>query len=569
MAQQPQRPPRAVALANGGVAASILVVVAAFGVAVSQSRPPSIAAFAPDVQQHAQQKGLQGQEGANALGAAGGGTPTPAPSPTPSPARAGANATPTPNPNAGRPALVRCYGSPPRQTEDPQSPPCKQSFQGDNGGATYPGVTRDTIYVAWPYFDKGLPPPDNHQVVIDLQNYFNAHFQLYGRQIKLVERPPTNTAFAQDTAQQQYSDADYIATQANPSGGIFASIGYAPEGGTAYYFNDRLATHGILSISSAALLRTEAQLAASVYTWNTVPGYDKVEANLGNLYCHQLKGGAPSYAGPPTPPATAWGPRKIAVYYETTTDNVAIDPQPLVSTLSACGVQVTAQALGSDSASNTAAVNQMQQNADTTVACLCAPGQLNTLMSSASNQAYFPEWLVSNEQFLTYDKGAQGYPASEQPHVIGIDFNNEVLDPQNQFWYRAVREMDSGATYAQTSQNIYSYYRYEELLLLASGIQQAGPDLTPQSFQQGLYATQFSNVGHGAAPYYQAAVSFGPGDHSFYDDAAAVWFDPSGNSYTTDQGNPGTYCYSHLGDRSADWTRPSPDFRQGQTCRGG
>src|SRR5688500_1174590 len=37
----------------------------------------------------------------------------------------------------------RCVGSPPRQTEDPLSPPCVAHFEGDNGGATYQGVTRD------------------------------------------------------------------------------------------------------------------------------------------------------------------------------------------------------------------------------------------------------------------------------------------------------------------------------------------------------------------------------------------------------------------------------------------
>src|SRR5581483_8446781 len=123
-----QRPPRAVALANGAVAASILVVVVAFGVAVSQSRPPSIAALAPNVQQHAHQKSLQGNQGASALGASAPtgvpATPTPAASPN---AAGGPNATPTPNALANRPVQLHCVGSPPHQTDDPQSPPCKQS----------------------------------------------------------------------------------------------------------------------------------------------------------------------------------------------------------------------------------------------------------------------------------------------------------------------------------------------------------------------------------------------------------------------------------------------------------
>ena len=568
---QRQRPPRAVALVNGGVAAIILVVVVAFGVAVSQSPPPSIAAYAPEVQQHAHQKSLAGQQGAGALGAA---APTGVPStPTPnSPANAANHqgATPTPNPLTGRPAQLRCYGSPPHQTDDPQSPPCLQSFDGDNGGATSRGVTRGTIDVAWPSLGIGFPGVENDKYTSALEKYFNAHFQFYGRQLHLVHYDVADSGFSTASAQKMVQDADMVANQLNPGTGVFASLSYAPVGGTGYYYYDRLAQDGVLSVQSSPLLVPESHIASSPYLWSTVPGYDKVEANLANLYCSQLKGRQAQYGGPPTPPQTTWGTRKIAVYYETTTNNIAIDPHPFVNTLSACGVQATAQALTNDSASNTAAVNTMQQNQDTTVACLCDPPQLTNLMNAATNQAFFPEWLVNNEQFLAADSTPQNFPSSQQGHVIGIDFNNEMLDPQNEFWWRAVKEADPSAPYMQNGQQMYAYYRYQELLVLATGIQEAGPHLTPQSFQQGLYDTRYSNVGHGAKPYYQAQVGFGPGDHSFYQDAAAIWFSASGQSYTTGQGSTGTYCYSNGGDRSADWTTPTPAFYDSRkACRGG
>jgi hypothetical protein len=567
MAQQPQRPPRAVALANGGVAASILVVVVAFGVAVSQSPPPSIAAFAPEVQQHAHQKSLQGEQGASALGAA---TPTGVPAtPTPAPSGNAGGATPTPNPLAGRPVQLHCFGTPPHQTDDPQSPPCKQSFSGNNGGSTYHGVTGDTIYVAWPDMTPGFPPIENGTFTLDMQTYFNSHFEMYGRHIELVSFPISGGqgAFSSPSAQAQVQDADKAAAL---KGGTFASIAYAPVGGTAFYYYDRLAQDGVVSVQSAPLLETEAHLASSPYLWSTLPCYDKVEANLGDLYCNQLTGASPKYAGPPTPPAQAWGNRKIAVYYETTSNGLAVDPQPLVNTLNACGVPATAQALSDDSGSNTAAVNQMQQSQVTTAACLCNAIQLADLMTAASHQTFFPEWLVNDEQFLSIDSAGpqQKFPTEQQSHVIGIGYNNEFLDPSNEFWWRAVKEVDATQAYAQHSWNVYAYYRYEELMMLATGIQQAGPNLTPQTFEQGLYDTRYSNVGHGAAPYYQAAVSFGPGDHSFFDDAAAIWFSTGDNSYTGDQGQNGTYCYSHGGDRSQDWLKPSPVFYQ-EPCRGG
>ncbi len=564
------RPPRAVALANGGVAASILVVVVAFGVAVSQAHPPGIAAFAPDVQQHAQQKSLTQGNPANALGAAvPSSAATPKPSPTPAGAAA-AGATPTPASTAGRSAQLRCFGSPPHQTEDPQSPPCKQSFQGSNGGSTSPGVTATSIDIAWPDMTPGFAVEDG-PALQDLVKYFNTHFQLYGRQIVLKSLTISGGlgGFSSPSAQAQVQDADTAANLFG-SAGTFASIGYAPTGGTSFYYYDRLAQDHVLSVQSSPLLVTDAHIASTPYEWTTIPGYDKVEQNLGLLYCNQLKGHYPGYAGSPTPPQQTWpAQRKIAVYYETTTNNIAIDPQPLVNTLNGCGVSVTAQALSDSSSNNTAAVNQMEQNGVTTVACVCAPAQVADLMNAATDQAWFPEWLVDNEQFLSYDQSGINFPAAQQGHVIGIDFNNEILDPQNEFWYRAVREVDSGYSYQQKGTNMYSYYRYEELMLLVSGIQQAGPDLTPQTFQQGLYDTQYVDVGHGAGPYYQAAVSFGPGDHTFFDDAAAIWFNATATSYTVNQGNQGAYCYSNGGDRSVDWLRPDPRFYGNQQCRGG
>src|SRR5438105_12253704 len=44
-----------------------------------------------------------------------------------------------------RPNQKQCVGTPPRQTEDPTSPPCVPFFEGDNFGVTYQGVTKNEI----------------------------------------------------------------------------------------------------------------------------------------------------------------------------------------------------------------------------------------------------------------------------------------------------------------------------------------------------------------------------------------------------------------------------------------
>src|SRR5437879_6356423 len=92
-------------------AALVVAIVIPLTLRAAQSSPPAIAEFAP-TPQHAIANAPPEQTssfGRNPNGAAG------APAPSPSPTR------PAIKPSA---ELKHCVGDPPRQTEDPQSPPC-------------------------------------------------------------------------------------------------------------------------------------------------------------------------------------------------------------------------------------------------------------------------------------------------------------------------------------------------------------------------------------------------------------------------------------------------------------
>ena len=65
----------------------------------------------------------------------------------------GAGSPPPPPPPQFKPRQKNCVGNPPRQTEDPLSPPCVPFFEGDNGGNTYQGVTKDEIKIVF-YNDR-------------------------------------------------------------------------------------------------------------------------------------------------------------------------------------------------------------------------------------------------------------------------------------------------------------------------------------------------------------------------------------------------------------------------------
>jgi hypothetical protein len=85
---------------------------------------------------------------------------------------------------------------------------------------------------------------------------------------------------------------------------------------------------------------------------------------------------------------------------------------------------------------------------------------------------------------------------------------------------------------------------YRALLILASGVQMAGPHLTPETFEAALNRTVFPNPDHFTLP---GKVSF-QGDHTMTEDVAEWWYDPAATSPYGDDG-PGSMCYVDHGVR--------------------
>jgi hypothetical protein len=107
---------------------------------------------------------------------------------------------------------------------------------------------------------------------------------------------------------------------------------------------------------------------------------------------------------------------------------------------------------------------------------------------------------------------------------------------------------------------------YHGLLMLASGVQAAGPRLTPAAFENGLTHTTFANPGSAGPPFFQGHVGFSDGDHSMVDDFAVAFKDANANPNAAP---PAGYCYVRRGIR---WTSAFPDteaelFDKTQPCR--
>ena len=106
-----------------------------------QANPSTVLEYAPvPPEDEESPPSAEGNVSSLGLGSSSGlTTGAPPPVPTVDPQKGGGSGK--------KPVTKRCVGKPLRQTEDPNSPPCVPFFEGDNGGATWQGVTAEEITV--------------------------------------------------------------------------------------------------------------------------------------------------------------------------------------------------------------------------------------------------------------------------------------------------------------------------------------------------------------------------------------------------------------------------------------
>lgn len=541
--------PRLPGLLNVGTVTVVVVLVAAVALTARQTPPPTVAEFAPQaveqIEESLPEQTDTSQEGPDGVAAA----------PTDVPSEPGAedDGEPTPEPTASEPAIEearvrRCVGDPPRQTEDPQSPPCVPYFEGDNGGETWQGVTKDEIRIAWPNLDFFGPEPAD--LMDALVQHFNTRYEFYGR--KIVLQTYSAPAFATPDPTAMIADAVKVDEELQ----AFASLAYGARGGSEHHYYDELARRGVVSSSASTLALGTSERAArfAPFQWNYVPNMTDTLQLTGDFVCRTLAGKPPvggTFAGTdPLDPTARPETRVFGVIVTRAQDGTVPPDAVLVDTMSACGATPVRV---EDDVANPQGNNvmiQMSQAGVTSVICVC--GDLaslrGTYMNAATQQGFFPEWIVPAWGNGTLDNSFNSCcaPQEQARNVLGIMGHDRLLPRQQMPWYWAVRESLPGRDVPGAT-----YYtlmgRYWSLLQLASGIQLAGPELTPETFAQGLQRARFPNPGAGGPPQFQAPMSYASG-FSARRDAAMFWYS------TTDSGviqpeQTGAICYVNEGRR--------------------
>jgi hypothetical protein len=175
-------------------------------------------------------------------------------------------------------------------------------------------------------------------------------------------------------------------------------------------------------------------------------------------------------------------------------------------------------------------VTRMKDAGVTTVVLFSDVAMTKALMEQATAQEWFPEWFVTGAGYFDLPILAQGYPDDQAEHTFGVslippyfvlpdEVNNIVATTGSFNWFFGTNR---GTTSGAVPGGIDWFL---------NGIHNAGPNLTPNTFKQGLFAAPASanpthsplvtltGYGHTTGlPY--AAYSPGPADF------APMWMDP-------------------------------------------
>lgn len=550
-----RRRPKLGATTNTVAAMALCALVALVAITQSQAPPPAIAEISP--QANRQIKDAPDQQASKFGNGNGVGTESGTTTTTTSTTEPGEDGGPGHSPPTTTvPRKHKCVGDPPRQIEDPQAPPCVEFWEGDNGGATAKGVTRDTINVFIPNYDKTV----NAGIEQLYESFFNHRFEFYGRHMKLIDGGSVSTGTpANDQAAAATVDEQYHA---------FISGASAPDD---FYYYAALSRRGILSVNTEVQF-TDEYMRGSHNIYQYFMGVDSQFANLGNWACNRLAGGNAVHAGP----LLQGDHRVFGVILTKNWQDNPVTAQPLLDELNRCGEKPPVNLSYTFNASSfpnaqisaadaTNAMAQMQSNHVTSVFCLCDPSEMGRIMSTATGQGFFPEWLIGSYVDIDNNLIVHGLiNAPEQmTHAFGVSFQpRSVTIPSSPPVWAALEE-DPSFKIGTGDKLAFAYKAYWAVFQIATGLQMAGPHLTPETFEAGLRRAHFPNpitsIMEGAAGFDDPLAS-----HSMTKDGAEIWWDTNSQDPNGGAGQ-GAYCYVDGGKRYrlGGWPKGGDPFFHG------
>lgn len=395
-------------------------------------------------------------------------------------------------------------------------PPCVQWAGGDNGGATANGVTEDKIVVVrWignidPATRAILQsaqlsdePAKVTQIMNVLRRYSNQHFQTYGREVVFVDYAASGPSENEEAMKR---DAINIAAK-KP----FAVIEGEPAAPMPTVLFRDLAQRNILCMCSTSMSE-EFYGSLPPMLWSSLPSINTYARQTAEYVGKRLAGKPARYAGDELNPVQDYRSktRKFGlIYLEGARGKV--DPEGrrgaeiMLRELARYGVNIPRDAQvgyiydpGRNQADVTALIARMKNAGVTTIIPVWDPLYPILITKEATNQLYFPEWLMIGTGLSDTTSAARLYDQSQWRHAFGI----------SPLWVTWATVAKSGGARAYHHGapgtppgdegvliNIYG----ARITTLFRGIHMAGPNLTHETWVQG-YLRYPPTGGRPAAP---------------------------------------------------------------------
>ena len=448
------------------------------------------------------------------------------------------------------PRTKKCVGNPPRQAEDPLSPPCVAHFSGDNFGATYQGVTRDEVRVLLyinggtyagnsrgqtnmppgTYWDLGQPPKDDEPLFAMLlrgyQRYFNDRYQTYGRFVHFYVRFADPTG--QHTAESRASDAANDFQTVKPAMVVL----YVPEFAAEYV--GAMARRGVIAFLGngggggilAATERAETFRRFAPRLWGYYPSVEQRARTFVSYLCTKVVPYPVSFSGNN---ADLGRPRRLGLLREgspSRQDRIAFS-RLVKEGVEACGGEWAAEGsvtdtVGPDEAAR--AGNDMAlfvRNGVTTI--IRAGGHTAPSHPRAATAAnYYPEWIVAGDGLSDSNLNSQIQDPGQWAHARAVSQYHLGAPIDEQHCFVAAREADPSL--ARIDVKNWSCGFYPGLRMLFTGIQVAGPRFSPSTLDRGYHAIPDVRSTDPSVP----SCYYDPGDFTCVKDAVAEWWDASG-----------------------------------------
>jgi hypothetical protein len=371
-------------------------------------------------------------------------------------------------------------------------PPCVAVFTGDNGGATARGVTRDKILVVRYMVQTdaatgaalGAIGQTDDRAKIDradatLLRYSNLHYETYGREVVLQTMEATGPS-TDDAAMR--ADAAHIATELK----AFAVLGYT----TPPAFAEELAARGVPCIMCAEGQSRNFYKKTGPYVFARFPTLEEYYANGAEYIGKRLAGKPAKWAGE-LPAGMRTSTRKFGLIYPEK-ENAKAGVDFFRAELAKYGVTLT-EAVG-----YTPNVSTAQEQATNLIVQLKDKGVSSIFLMSdflypvfftreATHQRYFPEWIISGSELTDTTFVGRLFDQQQWRHAFGVAAQAVYWDnPEQSAAFKEYRHILPNSGPNDPGVTIHGRRWGPEILF--RGIQMAGPQLTPTTFAQGLFA---------------------------------------------------------------------------------